>query len=691
MKARNRKVNINSILITFQCRSVILYLSRIYIENYRSIKELNLIFKNGKNVIVGKNNAGKSNIIKAIDLVLGEKSPTWDKSNNITENDFFEGNTNKKIFIWCELTKEDGETFDVSALKGGFFKLLEKSSERAIKIDFNPSNSETERECFFHYFTEEFYETIDSSYKKGWIGTKSYCVSSSKTELLRNDNFAFAFVCQKNEDGNICKKMLSFYKKKDETEWNIAITDKLRNILLQSAIIPSFRDPNNQLRITDYSWYGKLLKEYVPTSDPSLEKAFETVKSASNTIFKNLCDYISSINTQIAFPNTKISFQFNPDTKQDIYKSTLIYVDDGFNTKLEDKGAGIQSSVMISLFDFYVRNVAHTNGSLLAIEEPELYLHPHGRRVISNKLDNFLDGNKNQVIITTHSPEFICSPSDSINLIVVKKDGNKSIAKNFDFTDIGTKQILIKKQNSEMFFADAVILVEGADKYIVEHISKEFADKKKHEKSKINDNWLNDYNVSIVNCGGKHEFWKYVYVLKHLEIPSQTICDFDFLRNGLDTYLSKLGMNTEKNELSALKSKAIQTIKSDSEINGIHDLCEKIKVKVNSDELDDVKKLANQIEKIVKKNTGTYKKLDDISNIEVKNNINTFINDLKRKGIFILTGELEDFYKIRPQFSKEQGVLEIINMCEDKKISECIKTDEFEEALNIFITQNLHL
>lgn len=150
-------------------------------------------------------------------------------------------------------------------------------------------------------------------------------------------------------------------------------------------------------------------------------------------------------------------------------------------------------------------------------------------------------------------------------------------------------------------------------------------------------------------------------------------------------------MNAEKNELSALKSKAIQIIKSDSEINGIHDLCEKIKVKVDCDELDDVKKLTNQIEKIVKKNTGTYKKLDDISNIEVKNKINIFINDLKRKGIFILTGELEDFYKIRPQFSKEQGVLEIINMCEDKKISEYIEIDEFEEALNIFMTKYLHL
>jgi predicted ATP-dependent endonuclease of OLD family len=72
-----------------------MHLSKLIISNYRSIKQLSLTFEKGKNVIVGKNNAGKSNIIKAIDLILGESSPTWQKSDNITANDFFNGDTAK--------------------------------------------------------------------------------------------------------------------------------------------------------------------------------------------------------------------------------------------------------------------------------------------------------------------------------------------------------------------------------------------------------------------------------------------------------------------------------------------------------------------------------------------------------------------------------------------------------------------
>lgn len=48
-------------------------ISRIYIENYRSIKKLDFLPGNYC-VLVGENNAGKSNILKAVNLVLGETS-----------------------------------------------------------------------------------------------------------------------------------------------------------------------------------------------------------------------------------------------------------------------------------------------------------------------------------------------------------------------------------------------------------------------------------------------------------------------------------------------------------------------------------------------------------------------------------------------------------------------------------------
>jgi|SRR3989344_2070445 len=450
-----------------------MYLSKLFIRNYRSIKQLDLDFNPGKNVIVGKNNAGKSNILKAIELILGENSPTYEKSDNITDSDFFNGDTNKEVFIWCELRRNEEEILDFSSIKkSAILKVLGNNSDDfKINIaDFLESQVKT-----IFQFSGENEGILDDRnlYGKYWIGGKSYCKASFEDEFNDKFYFAFAFRSFKRKDSSFQKDMVFLYRDSDDNDWSISTSINLRNILIQSAIIPSFRDPQNQLRITGWSWYSKLLKKYIDSDNENLKKAFKEVEKASNEVFAKLESKINNSKVKIAFPKTNISFQFNPDTKQDIHKSALIYVDDGFKSQLSDKGSGIQSAVIIGLFHFYIREIAHAGSSLLAIEEPELYLHPHGRRVVSDRLDDFLEGDKNQVIITTHSSEFLNSAQEDLNIIVVKKDSiNGTSADGIGFRTAKEKQILIKNQNTEMFFADFVILVEGGgDKYVLESVA----------------------------------------------------------------------------------------------------------------------------------------------------------------------------------------------------------------------------
>jgi putative ATP-dependent endonuclease of OLD family len=68
----------------------------MHIENFRSIKDLELEFpKSGILTLVGPNNAGKSNILRAINNILGDQ---WFKGENAELNDFYmkdRGNTIK--------------------------------------------------------------------------------------------------------------------------------------------------------------------------------------------------------------------------------------------------------------------------------------------------------------------------------------------------------------------------------------------------------------------------------------------------------------------------------------------------------------------------------------------------------------------------------------------------------------------
>jgi predicted ATP-dependent endonuclease of OLD family len=96
-----------------------MYLTKLKIKNFRSIKDIDLKFHKGKNIIVGKNNSGKSNIVKALDIVLGENSPSYQKSENITELDFYTSkdvqndkeviNRENEISILCKLERSDDE------------------------------------------------------------------------------------------------------------------------------------------------------------------------------------------------------------------------------------------------------------------------------------------------------------------------------------------------------------------------------------------------------------------------------------------------------------------------------------------------------------------------------------------------------------------------------------------------------
>ena len=219
-----------------------MYISRVIIKNYRSIKDLTLNFSSGKNVIVGKNNSGKSNIIKAINIVLGENSPTYVKSNNITENDFYSSNQENanKMMVFCELKKNDNEEIDISEVKKSKFygKYLENLySENEIISDSKEI-----------YSTCEEYEVIYTKLSNLYFRATNFD-TEFKNKISSKDKFAFLFTAKK--EGEIVKKDLKFLIYNNITDkWSVFFNSQLRNILLQSAIIPAFRDPSQQLSLT---------------------------------------------------------------------------------------------------------------------------------------------------------------------------------------------------------------------------------------------------------------------------------------------------------------------------------------------------------------------------------------------------------------------------------------------------------
>ena len=104
-------------------------ISRIRVENFRSLKDID--FQPGAFcVLIGENNSGKSNILRALNLVLGE---VWPSERSFSEEDFYNQDTSNDIVIqvfFDEIIKDYPNGYPVE-IAG--FELRCKAYKRRVK------------------------------------------------------------------------------------------------------------------------------------------------------------------------------------------------------------------------------------------------------------------------------------------------------------------------------------------------------------------------------------------------------------------------------------------------------------------------------------------------------------------------------------------------------------------------------
>jgi len=632
---------------------------------------LDLYFAKGKNIIIGRNNTGKSNIIKAIDVVLGETSPTYQKGENITDNDFYswknevdgkvkETFSANEIFIWCELERDKDEALNYEEINKcyGYYvfsEILEWPNGKPIKGPIKLSKDDLPKNY------NRIFNLDEDISDKEYVSSKPKSAQTFRKQLDDKLSFAFAFKATKDNDDNINKDIRFLYRTDSNSDWLIASRATVRNELLQSAIIPSFRDPQNQMRLTKWNWYGKLMHHLTSEHEGSKEliNALGEVKSIGDQIFEDVRQKVEASSLEVAFPGTKLNFRFNVTKRSDLYKSCIIYIDDGVDSQLFDKGSGIQSATIIGLFNYYTQYVNTKTSALLCIEEPELYLHPHACRVISDRLDDFLSEDRNQVIITTHNVDFIRSTSEDLNIIVTRRGNEGTYAfavkiKNF-------KNVLINRNQNELFFADKVIVCEGYDSLILSAIAKEKIPKK-----------LDENNISIISAGGKDKISQLVDIILKLGIKCFVLADFDYLLR------DKLG------ERSAYGKKARESIENLGKKFFTKDY---IYGDRGNKKLSELQKLRNQIKQNDEEAFYTAKEIHDITDPTLPE----ALSDLRKNGICILTGEIESFCKdasFLPVGSKlDLDKLYDLNsrLASGAKMAELFETKEFEEFLEVVL------
>jgi len=663
-------------------------IKKVNIRNFKTIKNIIVNFSPDMTLIVGKNNIGKSNALKALDLFFKNISS---KEVIVSPEDFRKNAVSIKIDVYfsnikSQIKRLSDRLKDESKKKRSnqqvirdienYYYILNlyanRNDEIIIRNEISRNNekkitvlnqiSKKKEDDFNTYLLKKYISLnlVDKEYLKefqinnyqNWFQYKWIKIIN-----IEGDEVKYSI----NEEIKTFNKPHDLTLNQKETEEKLI---KLINSLQRFLYIPAYRGGKNERTDAIEKLFDIIIDDLV--SSKGANKDYDTITDAIWGTGRNTNPYnihkvvdariqslINSIK-QEAISSIK-GINFKPYSKSEIRRqilkimlgSTNVILDDGIPTSYESKGTGIQSSFMISLLKSLsqIENTSSLN-IILVIEEPEAFTHPQlTREIIDKMIEN--KANSFQFIITTHSPVIV----DYINAAkiqrfaeenrtTIKETINQTVNPTLTSEEWNLINRIIDINLSEIIFSDFVVFVEGeGDKYVICKLLKIIL--------------KNDYHkISVVSINGNGQIFKLFEMLKYFKIQWVLLTDKDsfvdrkneeeeITISNLSTFFEKfqIGEDFQDNYRKVLDNPNIEkfVITRSSQTVKYGKLLKKLK-NINPNITEDDKQLLFGI--VTEKIDNEF--IPDVEAIEISNKLNKKLQSFN-VPFYSLPGDLESF------------------------------------------------
>lgn len=564
-------------------------LCKIEVEKFRSIEKIEIEIESLA-MFIGENNAGKSNILRAVELFYE------DSIRGINEEYFYFKNHETPISII--LTYDRLTDFDKNQK---YLKHWIYNGEIRVKknVEYNADKSKYEmtfygwqaKPCEIHFDLSRFDE-----YK------------TDIKKIVEDNNLPDYF---KTERGTITqasyKKGIANHIEQGNVEFGdpgwiqnpAGLKEVFSDLLPKFYLVPAVKDAQDESKTTQQTVLGKLVSDLtnrIVLKNPKFEEVklqLEGLKKYLNKTdtgeeierLQEIKDFEGTITDIISesMPGTKVGIEIVTPELVDLFKDVKVTLDDALPTSINSKGHGLQRALILAYIRAYAKTISIavreeeqaenlSRNFILAIEEPELYLHPNGQRKMMNVLEDIAC--TDQVLACTHSNFFI-DMFEYQNIVIVGRQENgptntfQYVEDIFASNTPGERRRLKKifrylslfdLSRNEMFFAIKVVLVEGdTEKFIIPFWASKLAENNKKYDLTAN-------NICIVESGGKTNMHIFMRVLNNFRIPYIVIHDVD----PIDFLEDKPGKtDKEKSELRMYKENSFIKNTLDPEVGKI--------------------------------------------------------------------------------------------------------------------------
>ncbi|OIV40669.1 ATP-dependent endonuclease [Flavobacterium johnsoniae] len=517
----------------------------IEIKNFRKLQSCKIDFSEKETIFVGANNSGKTTAMDALIIFLKAKSfktqdftlDNWKELNKIADNwisgkELTEDEKSIKILenflptldLWIQV--EDSELHYVSHIiptldwKGGLL---------GIRLRYEPKEM------------IELIQEFSTSY------SKSNLLLSEKGKKFKLWPKTFWDFCERKLNSHFAVKTYLLdpeksFERQELSENNLALDGDVLKGLIRIDIINAqrgFSDANSEnseskndkkLSFQLRAYYDKHLNPTLEPTESDLD-ALESINNAQDAFDKNLKESFKTSLSELeglnypGFGNPKIQLSTQISTSDGLQHDSAVqyYLDEELSLPEKYNGLGYQNLIsiifkLIRFRDEWMRTGKNTVNEddiieplhLVLIEEPEAHLHAQVQQVFIKKAHSVLRNNEklgdkkdftSQLVISTHSSYI--AHQKFLSLRYFKRNVSKALptsevinlSTTFGTENDSTKFTIryLNTTHNDVFFADAVILVEGpAERMLIPHFIKNF--------HPILDNCY----ITILEIGGSH-------------------------------------------------------------------------------------------------------------------------------------------------------------------------------------------
>lgn len=508
-------------------------------------------------LIIGANNSGKTTIINALDILINRGRFRCDDFNVFYLHSLFDLYKQNPT---DEIIKDNSPTLEFE-----------------FEIGFN---SENETDVLSNLYQVLSISDIDND--------NDACTIKIRYEITENADFvskALKLISQQNQKNDDAQ--FSFDKFKvliNETEFTLnyynSLDEKITNFKINDLIELTYIRANNIredgcltkafAKIVECKYQNERDTEQIPGLDDKIDDVNKTLTEYMKDTHSE--NFNKAIKRMINDKKVQVLLKSNLSVKSLLNTVIKYYFIERNNEIPEDQfGLGFTNLIMIvaeilEYMERYPNTAYNSQINLIAIEEPETFMHPQMQEQFIDKINetisDLLHTNKkninSQLIITTHSAHIVnnkIQTGGTFNNINYVKEENKEaciiILNDEDISKLAKSDLkkfkniktdkdkdkakednqkkfndymnfkFIKKHIihnlSDIFFADALIFVEGICEYqlLKYYISR-------------NDK-LNKHYISIVLIDGAHAKM-YNNLIRLINIPTLIITDLDIDR-----------------------------------------------------------------------------------------------------------------------------------------------------------------